>query len=309
MLTPFQFASNMPIMAVDLNGLEAMVATIVEKKGNPDVPLNATRGMDRGLYESGYTRRTYFIPGVGASRETPYVPGMAQIAKDKGYQLNTLFAHISSEIPVDDGMFALGIFARNPYYDLGVETSMEGSRSGYANAIIYDYSNATPDWRILKASSEILFDLLLNPNQGGQVNISGASGGSIIAAQTTLYMIREYNIKIDIVSLIGSPINKNSRLFKALEEERNKGNVGKLVYDLVQLPGDDVTGMASTNNQTPNLKAASWILKQEMIGSDPPHPHKRLATDPIVWEQMIDALINAGTHRNYSDESQDFGDF
>jgi thioesterase domain-containing protein len=84
------------------------------------------------------------------------------------------------------------------------------------------------DIRIVNTANEIIKN-----NNAGSIHLIGYSTGSVVMAQTALYLYKEKGIKVTSLLLIGTPIHKNSELWKELI------NLGIAFY-YYDIPGDDV---------------------------------------------------------------------
>lgn len=78
--------------------------------------------------------------------------------------------------------------------------------------------------------------------------LTSTSYGSVVAAQTTILFLqrmKEAGISVHPVNLVlgYSMLSKSSRLFRRLEELQAEGRVGMIIYDELQDPDDNVTGM------------------------------------------------------------------
>jgi hypothetical protein len=81
------------------------------------------------------------------------------------------------------------------------------------------------------------------------VTLVSSSSGSVVAAQAAFLLAKNretYGLgKIHL--LLGySPINKGSKLYQFLQHEMKSGNIASIIYDDLQGPGDNVTGMAGS---------------------------------------------------------------
>jgi hypothetical protein len=80
------------------------------------------------------------------------------------------------------------------------------------------------------------------------INIVSSSFGTALTAQVGIMLADFYvsygNHKPEINLVMGaSMVSKDSRLYHKLEELRNEGRLNTLIYDELQDPGDNVTGM------------------------------------------------------------------
>jgi RHS repeat-associated protein len=109
--------------------------------------------------------------------------------------------------------------------------------------------------RIHDVASGIAQNLINNPLEDGeQMNIVAFSQGSVTTSQAVVDIFRDISkyglsddFKIDNLVLGGSPVSKDSKLFKSLLELQEQGKIGNIIYDDAQLEGDMVTGMGGTN--------------------------------------------------------------
>jgi len=155
------------------------------------------------------------------------------------------------------------------------------------------------DDKVLRKSVKFVTDDFHKCNQGEPLNLVGSSYGSVVAAQTALYIAKNRdNLKISSeteisVTLITSAVSKTSPLYKALI------NAGvTVIYDEVQDEGDNVTGIAGN---TPEEGAQNtvgitlpWLSKKysgPSILSDE-HIHNQRADDPEKAYNAIDVMLS-----------------
>lgn len=103
---------------------------------------------------------------------------------------------------------------------------------------------ADRDKRIRNAYDQIVH--LANTNNR-HITLTSTSYGSVVVAQTAIHLLRKQNengISYPVNLVLGhSMLSKKSALFGELEDFRLNGRIGQIVYDEVQVPGDNVTGM------------------------------------------------------------------
>jgi hypothetical protein len=104
--------------------------------------------------------------------------------------------------------------------------------------------NPEKNRKVSLAFNKIIAD---KTNQAGQINIIASSFGSVLASQVAIKLARHYEsdpFQPEINLIFGaSMVNKESALFQELKKLQQKGLINKIVYDELQDPGDNVTGM------------------------------------------------------------------
>jgi hypothetical protein len=81
-----------------------------------------------------------------------------------------------------------------------------------------------------------------------EITLVSSSYGTVVAAQLALYLVKNrerLGLSPEPLNLVfaSSMISKESRLFNELEALKSKKLIGAIVYDDLQYPGDNVTGM------------------------------------------------------------------
>lgn len=123
-------------------------------------------------------------------------------------------------------------------------------KSGFLNVAWALWNGQDPkrragkDKRIRNAYDQIVHHANINNRH---ITFTSTSYGSVVAAQTAIHLLRrqdEDGINFPVNLVFGhSMLCKKSALFSELENYRLKGRIGLIVYDEVQVPGDNVTGM------------------------------------------------------------------
>ncbi len=193
--------------------------------------------------------RVYFAPGLGYSpftKSEPYVNGISTALTSGGIINKVIpgsFPNLNKKSGimqrVPDMMFVVN-FAHKP--------------------VISEHD----DIRILNVVSSISADLIANPpGAGEQINLMGTSQGSVSIAQAAILMLEnpekyglDKNFKIDNLVLVGSPIDKESELYKKLESLEKQGKIGKLLYDNYQ-------STETTTTENPNYTAPTDLVDEE----------------------------------------------
>lgn len=161
-----------------------------------------------------------------------------------------------------DVSFTIGLLSQYPYnavkwdefeytdYYTGEETSLP----------IYKIDK---NWRITKSGDEIAAQIKAL-SIDGQINLFGYSTGSVIMAQTALYLANEKNIKIDNLILLGTTIHNNSELMKALNSNPKIGTVWRIDILLDNTSAAHFQALAVAGgygilgNKHPHFKYAFW---------------------------------------------------
>ncbi len=210
-------------------------------------------------------QRTFFAPGLGWSseRNIPYATSVRQWGE---LFLGSRFQFLEhSNIGyADDAIFAL---------NWGTKVSSDG---------YYDV-------RAIYAANDIAENLRnRNLEEGEPLNIVGASMGSVTAAQAAILLLsdeKRYGVKkIDNLVLGGSPIPKDSDLYKKLTDLQKQGKIGNIRYDLYQIEGDNVTGCAKSG------KKGLWALLKMLTSKK--HPHRKAAEDKDFGAKLFYSLLS-----------------
>ena len=109
----------------------------------------------------------------------------------------------------------------------------------------YPLRNPAHDSRIRNALKTLASDTL---NWKSHISLVSSSYGTVVAAQLALYLVnnrQKLGLGTEPVNVVfgASMLSEKSRLFKELERLKNDNQIGCIVYDELQFPGDNVTGM------------------------------------------------------------------
>ena len=285
--TPYQFAGNMPIWAVDLDGLEpgfkgseGQIATANHPTSSQEqtfVSLNGnwslTSVSQEDLLNADRRSRTFFSPGAN------YKIGVDTYVEDWGKELqkggiSSTFVPTYANFPsaFGDRMYVLNF--RN-YVKAPLPQWNEDTKTFEDNGI-----TLTPQKPIDIAN--VIKNNLSNNNlkPGEQINLMGTSYGSVVMAQAAL-QLADNGIIIDNVILIASPVSTNSELFRALSSNNNIKRVIR-----ADIPGDYLS------NPDGNIKVAR-LLWDELSPLGGKHHHKYTDTNLHREEVLnnIDGLI------------------
>jgi thioesterase domain-containing protein len=131
-------------------------------------------------------------------------------------------------------------------------------------------------------------DLKNNPlAEGEQMNLTGYSYGSVLQAHVAI-ALADKGVKVDNLSLIGSPIPDDSDLMKTLNEYKDSGKIGGI--QRLDIEGD---GFSNPKDNTEYLNA---VYEAGVKGDD--HPHFDLARPGKEADKKIgeaaDKLKKAG---------------
>jgi RHS repeat-associated protein len=182
-------------------------------------------------------KRIYFIPGLGYQKGStdngPYAENITNALGQYTAKYGTTSLTVDGSHGLMGDMLHVMVNAQKPASSRSIK---EGTR-------------------IYEVAKGIANDLRERPLQGGeQLNVMGFSQGSVTTAQAVIDMIKnpskydlDENFKIDNLILGGSPIAKNSKLFKEIMKLQGEGKIGNVMYDEAQLPGDKVTGLGGKN--------------------------------------------------------------
>lgn len=102
------------------------------------------------------------------------------------------------------------------------------------------------DEKILTAAFKQIVDSVLSPDT--QLVITSSSSGSVVAAQTACYLVREnrnnlYFRKPFHLVLGASMISPGSELYKQLIQYQKEGSIGTILHEEVQDEGDSSAGV------------------------------------------------------------------
>jgi hypothetical protein len=194
-------------------------------------------------------RRIIFVPGLGYEkgdkRNGPYAENIsnALTAYTAGYGTSSQTVDGSHGL-LGDMMHVLW----NSQKPASTNSIVEGTR-------IYDVANG------------IAQNIIDNPlAEGEQMNVMGFSQGSVTTAQAVIDIFRDpskyglgEDFKIDNLILGGSPVSKNSKLYKEIIKLQEAGKIGNVIYDEAQLKGDKVTGLGSKSKAGAFWKGLGFI--------------------------------------------------
>jgi RHS repeat-associated protein len=104
------------------------------------------------------------------------------------------------------------------------------------------FSKVTSDM-IQNAANAIVADMAANPlGEGEQLNLAGYSYGSVLQAHVAIELA-DRGIKVDNLSLIGSPISDESSLMETLNQYKADGKIGGI--QRVDIEGDNLSNPSS----------------------------------------------------------------
>ena len=211
--------------------------------------------------------RTYFAPGLGNDPAAPaqYVQGVKEAFTKYLGDKFMLLEHSNTGTTGGDIKFAV---------EWGSKPMLKSS-----------------DHILVKnAVDDISMDLAKHPlEEGEKFNLVGTSMGSITTAQTAITLLEEGVVgHIDNLMLVGSPIDKNSELYKKLEDLQKSGKIGKIHYDKYVLEGDLVTGVAGTNKAETVLKGIRVMISfaRHYLGKKHVDVHAALAENKEFGEDI-----------------------
>jgi RHS repeat-associated protein len=226
--SPYAYAENTPISGIDLEGKEF-----------------------------------YFSAGAAHDADkTGYIGKMLQAFNAAGIaNTRDIKAHGSA---VDDLLFTVGENSRTPadkITKITVHNYGVGGVGGGPSTV--EETKVPLDWRISKTVADIKTDMKEHPvAKGSQFNLAGYSAGSVIMAQAAL-QLAEGGQKIDNLILIGSPVLKDSKLYKEILANKNIKNVIRIDID------ND--GVKNVNKQ--GLFKNVSLLKTLFLDKAKTHPH------------------------------------
>ncbi|MFD2914936.1 SpvB/TcaC N-terminal domain-containing protein [Psychroserpens luteus] len=217
-------------------------------------------------------RRIYFVPGLGydPSDPSPYVSGFEISANTYLKNYNTYSKTIDGSFSTFSDMMHVMWNGQKPLRGLAPEGS-----------------------RIHNVASSIAQDFISNTLQEGeQNNLVGASQGSVTIAQAAIQLLEnpsEYGLDddytIDNLVLVGSPVNKDSKLMAKLQNLKEQGKIGNILYEDYQSKdsngnyNDMVTGLASKTRAGAVIKGIGFIVRMLSKKSREKDPHYRASQD------------------------------
>jgi RHS repeat-associated protein len=213
-LTPYQFASNTPIQAVDLDGLEAF---FVAGAGGDAIGWNYTQRFKKIFTKAGFD----FIP-IEASHAFVFTQKLG--------------------IPPTGDMNFTNKFRTSPWVSVPKNDNTLTGSIDQVNTRL-----ASIDKSVLKVVNTIKD----NRVEGKQTNLLGYSYGSIVMAHAAL-AAADAGITIDNLILIGSPISDQSELYKSLFKHPHINNVIRydIPGDLLSNPKGSLIPGAKQNSNT-----------------------------------------------------------
>ena len=112
----------------------------------------------------------------------------------------------------------------------------------------YPMKNPLHDRRIRNSFEEMVSDTLFRKSE---ISLVSCSFGTVVAAQLALYLvnnIQEPGLNPVQINLVfgSSMLSKESPLFRSLLRAQSDNRIGLIIYDELQTPGDNVTGMCGT---------------------------------------------------------------
>ena len=138
--------------------------------------------------------------------------------------------------------------------------------------------------------SRIAEDLAANPlADGEQLNLAGYSYGSVLQAHVAI-ALADQGIKVDNLSLVGSPISDDSDLMKTLNQYKKEGKIGDV--QRVDIEGDKLS------NPSGELEYIQGGIDASPLGEGDNAPHFDLARPGTEADKKIgeaaDQLISEG---------------
>ncbi|MCX6227313.1 MAG: hypothetical protein NTV01_21635 [Bacteroidia bacterium] len=109
----------------------------------------------------------------------------------------------------------------------------------------YPIKNPMRDKRIRNSIMTLMADSI---NRKSRITLVSSSYGTVVAAQLALYLVnnrQSLGLGSEPLNLVlgASMLSVNSMLYKELENLKRENRIGCIVYDELQFPGDNVTGM------------------------------------------------------------------
>ncbi len=109
----------------------------------------------------------------------------------------------------------------------------------------YPIKNPMRDKRIRNSIAMLMADSI---NRKSRITLVSSSYGTVVAAQLALYLVdnrQSLGLGSEPLNLVfgASMVSVNSMLYKELENLKRENRIGCIVYDELQFPGDNVTGL------------------------------------------------------------------
>ncbi|GGP06310.1 hypothetical protein GCM10010992_26010 [Cloacibacterium rupense] len=233
-------------------------------------------------------RRIIFVPGLGYEKGNknngPYAENISNA-------LSIYTARYGTSSQTVDGSHGL-------FGDM-LHVMWNSQKSASSNSIV-------EGTRIFDVAEGIAQNILNNPlGDGEQMNVMGFSQGSVTTAQAVIDIFRDPskyglddNFKIDNLILGGSPISKDSSLYKEILKLQEAGKIGSVIYDEAQLKGDKVTGLGSKSKAGAFWKGLGFIGRMISKKGQEKNVHYQAAQDKnqSTTNFVIDFLEQENIH-------------
>ena len=132
---------------------------------------------------------------------------------------------------------------------------------------------------ITAATNAIIADLAKEPLcEGDQLNLAGYSYGSVLQAHVAI-ALADKGIKVDNLSLIGSPISDNSSLMETLNQYKKDGKIGDI--QRVDIKGDKLS------NPSNEFEYYQGAYESSPLGKGDAAPHFDLARPGAAADKKI----------------------
>jgi RHS repeat-associated protein len=235
-------------------------------------------------------KRIIFVPGLGYEKGStsngPYAENISNALVEYTKRYNT------TSQTVDGSHGLLG----DMLHVIGNSQRPASSRSIKEGTRIHD---------VAMGIAQNLLDNPLDKENGEQFNVMGFSQGSVTTAQAVIDIFRDPskyglddNFKIDNLVLGGSPIAKDSKLFKEIMKLKKEGKIGNVMYDEAQLKGDKVTGLGGKNIFKAIFNGLGFVGRMLTKKGREKDVHFQAASDKnnSTTNLVINALENNGIH-------------
>ena len=253
-LSTYCFVANKPIIAIDPDGKRIF---FVAGAGNDAIGWNYAQRFKKVFANNGFSSFTR----LNVSHDSPTlqkngVPPLGDIKFTSEFRLKAFF-------PVAKYDNTLQEHTNKPLM----------KRAAKVDAEVY------------KATLEVFNAIKSKPlKDGEQLNLMGYSYGSVVQAHVAL-ALADMGVKVDNLVLIGSPIPKDSELYKALIDNKNITNV--IRHDI---PKDK---LSNPNSLTEFIEGG-----MESLGEDAPHfdlarpdnPATKDVNEATEADKKVDAL-------------------